>query len=145
MGVTLKARFKVRVQWADCDMAQVMYYPNYLRMFDSATHHLMEQAGKPIPGMIREYEIIGLPIVDTHAAFKLPCTWGDELEVESFIGEWRRKTFTVNHTIWKDGEAAVEGHEIRMWGLRRPDDPGKMMAGEIPDDFKAVFNGAGSS
>ena len=66
--MTLKARYKVRVQWADCDIARVVFYPNYFRMFDSATHHLMEQAGKPIPMMIRNDGIMGLPIVDAHAA-----------------------------------------------------------------------------
>ena len=137
--MTLKARYKVRVQWADCDIARVVFYPNYFRMFDSATHHLMEQAGKPIPMMIRNDGIMGLPIVDAHAAFRLPCTWEDRLEVESRIDEWRTKSFVVAHTIWKGEQIAVEGHEIRIWGLRHPDGSEKMMAGEAPADFKAVF------
>ena len=135
----LKARYEVRVQWGDCDMAQVVYYPGYFRMFDSASHHLMEQAGKPIPEMIRTDGIMGLPIVDAHAAFRLPCTWGDRLEVESRIGEWRNKSFVVKHTIWKGGDVAVEGHEIRIWGLCDPNDPQKSRAGVVPDDFKAAF------
>ena len=143
--MTLTARYRVRVQWSDCDMAQVVYYPHYFRMFDSATHHLMERAGKPIPAMIRDFGIMGLPIVDARAAFKAPCTWGDDLEVESHVAEWRRTSFVVEHTIWKGADTVVEGHEIRIWGLRRRGDPDTLMAGEIPAEFKSIFEPEESS
>ena len=38
-------RFTVRIEWADCDPAGIVYYPRYFAMFDTATHHLFEAAG----------------------------------------------------------------------------------------------------
>ena len=45
----------------------------------------------------------------------------------------------MTHNIWNDGAVAVEGTEIRIWGLFDPDDDTKLKAGEIPDDFRKMF------
>ena len=54
--------------------------------------------------------------------------------MESYISEFSNKTFTVAHNIW-NGAIAVEGREVRIWGLFDTDDT-KLKAGVIPVDFK---------
>lgn len=135
--MTRKARYQVRVQWGDCDAAQHMYYPNYFRLFDTSTHNLMEQAGYPLPDIFRDYEIMGMPIVDAQASFRTPCTWGDRLEVESRVSEWRNKSFVISHTVWKDDTVMAEGREIRICACPHPDDPERMVAGLMPPEIKS--------
>ena len=138
-----RARYQVRVQWGDCDGARIIFYPNYFKMFDTSTHHLFEQAGVPIPELMEKYDFIGMPLVDAHSSFKSPSRWGDRLEVESHVAEWRRKSFVVRHVIWNGDVAAAEGEETRVWAKRPPDQPDGLMAGEIPAELIARFEGIG--
>lgn len=132
-------RYQTRAEWADCDPLGQMFYPNYFRWFDIGTHTLLTAAGLPYEEIIEKYGLAGLPLVDAQASFRGRCRWTDDLEVESFISEFGRKSFTVTHNIWNDGAVAVEGKEVRIWGLFDPEDDTKLKAGEIPDDFKQVF------
>jgi len=89
--------------------------------------------------LIESRNIAGLPLVDAQASFRGRCRWTDDVEIESFISRFGSKSFTVTHNVWNDGEIAVEGTEIRIWGLFDPEDDTKLKAGVIPDDFKKTF------
>lgn len=112
-----------------------MFYPNYFRWFDIGTHTLLEAAGETYPAVVEKYGLAGLPLVDAQASFKGRCRWTDDVEIESFVSVWGRKSFTVTHNVWNGGKIAVEGKEVRIWGLFDPNDDTKLMAGEIPDAF----------
>jgi len=58
-------RRTVRIEWGDCDAAGIVFYPRYFAMFDASTHHLFEAAGWKKKELIREFAIIGTPMVDT--------------------------------------------------------------------------------
>jgi acyl-CoA thioesterase FadM len=47
--------YRQRVEFGDCDPAQVAYYPNFFLWLDRSTHALFETAGVPMqgPGEIR--------------------------------------------------------------------------------------------
>ncbi|MBM3486678.1 MAG: acyl-CoA thioesterase [Alphaproteobacteria bacterium] len=138
----LKTRLKTKVEWGDCDPAGQMFYPNYFRYVDAATHHLLETAGIGIPALMREFAIMGLPLVDAQLSFKARSRWGARIEVESTIVEWRRKTLVVGHRIWNGDVVAVEGREIRVWARTHPDDPERLQAGEIPAAVVARYEEA---
>lgn len=132
-------RYQTRAEWADCDPLGQTFYPNYFRWFDIGTHTLLDAAGHPYDVVIERYGLAGLPLVDAQASFRGRCRWTDDLEVESFVSRFGGKSFTVTHNIWNGGELAVEGKEVRIWGMFDPDDYTKLMGGEIPDDFKRIF------
>ena len=132
-------RYQTRAEWADCDPLGQTFYPNYFRWFDIGTHTLLDAAGHPYDGLIEKYALAGLPLVDAQASFRGRCRWTDNLEIESFISRFGSKSFTVTHNIWNGGDVAVEGKEVRIWGLFDPEDDTKLMAGEIPEDFKQIF------
>ena len=132
-------RYKTTAEWADCDPLGQMFYPNYFRWFDIGTHKLLAAGGEPYDELVAGRNIAGLPLVDAQASFKGRCRWTDDVEVESFISRFGGKSFTVTHNIWNDGVVAVEGTEIRIWGLFDPDDDTKLKAGQIPEDFKKTF------
>lgn len=115
-------RYQTRAEWADCDPLGQTFYPNYFRWFDIGTHTLLDAAGHPYDVVIERYGLAGLPLVDAQASFRGRCRWTDDLEVESFVSRFGGKSFTVTHNIWNGGELAVEGKEVRIWGMFDPDD-----------------------
>lgn len=131
-------RRTVRIEWADCDIAGIVFYPRYFEMFDTATHHLFERAGWKKRDLIREFDIVGYPMVDTGAKFLVPSTFGDDIVIETRIAEFNRSSFRVAHRVLKPGPegeiVAIEAHEVRVWVGRHPDDPSKMKSRPIPDE-----------
>lgn len=132
-------RRKVRIEWADCDAAGIVFYPNYFAMFDSSTHHLFEAAGWKKKDLIRDFEIVGYPMVDTRAKFMVPSSFGDDVIIETRVSEFRKSSFDVEHRLLKpmpDGTEvlAIEGFETRVWVGPHPEDSTKLKSRPIPEE-----------
>lgn len=126
------------VEFGDCDPAQIVFYPNFFRWMDAAALHFFRAAGVPA---WRDYEaqsgILGTPLVDATARFLRPATYGDVIDVESSIAEWRGRSFVLAHVIRRGETVLVEGREVRVFARRHPDDPARIQAVDIPDAFRA--------
>jgi 4-hydroxybenzoyl-CoA thioesterase len=138
----LTNRRTLRVEWAHCDPAKIVFYPQYLVWFDSCTAYLFESAGLPTTQLFERYGMVGMPLVDVRAQFILPSRWGDDLVAESGVSEWRRSSFVVRHRLLKPGDAlAVEGFETRVWAMPHPDDPQRIKAQPIPPEVIERLSG----
>ena len=125
----------LRVEWAHCDPAKIVFYPQYLVWFDSCTAYLFESVGLPTTQLFDRYGAVGMPLVDVRAQFMLPSRWGDDLIAESGVSEWRRSSFVVRHRLLKpDDVVAVEGFETRVWAMPHPDDSQRIKALPIPTE-----------
>jgi 4-hydroxybenzoyl-CoA thioesterase len=122
----------VRIEWGDCDPAGIVYFPRYFEIFDACTAGSFEAVGLPKPLLIGTYRIIGIPAVDVRAKFSLPCTFGDDVVIETQITDWGRSSFKVHHRLLKGDVTAVEGFEIRVWTGRDPDNPARLRGEKIP-------------
>jgi 4-hydroxybenzoyl-CoA thioesterase len=128
-------RRQLRIEWGQCDPAGIVFYPQYLMIFDSCTGELFARTGDSALKMREKFGIIGMPLVEAGARFLLPCRFDDEITVESEVGEWGRSSFTVRHRILKGGELAVEGFEKRVWASADPAKPGAIKAQKIPAEI----------
>jgi 4-hydroxybenzoyl-CoA thioesterase len=136
-------RRSVRVEWAHCDPAKIVFYPQYLIWFDSCTAWLFEAAGLPTTALFDDYKLVGMPLVDIRVQFLVPSRWGDDVVIESGVSEWRRSSFVVQHRLLKaDGALAVEGFETRVWAVPHPDDPQRIKTAPIPADVIARLSDA---
>lgn len=135
---------RVVIEWGDCDPAGIVHYPRYFAMFDASTAALFQRAlGMTKKAMLRHYDAVGFPMVDTRATFRAPCSFGDAVSIESEVSEFRRASFDVRHRLLRDdGALAVEGFETRVWVGRHPDKPDGIKALPIPEDLIARFGGA---
>ena len=62
----------VRIEWAHCDPAGIVFYPRYFEMFDTSTTTLFELAlGMTKFKFLQHYGFAGYPMVDTRAKFSL--------------------------------------------------------------------------
>ena len=139
-GMLVNSR-EVEIEWGDCDAAGIVFYPRYFAMFDASTAALFQRAlGMTKKAMLRHYDAVGFPMVDTRATFRVPCAFGDEVRIESTVTEFRRASFDVRHRLLRDDDAlAVEGFETRVWVGRHPDKPDGIKALPIPEDLIARF------
>jgi 4-hydroxybenzoyl-CoA thioesterase len=143
--VSFQATMTLTVGWGDCDPAGIVFYPNYFRWFDDAAWGLFAAGGLAMDTLAARYDMLGLPLADARASFRAPCRRGDRLEIVSRITAWHRKTLDIDHQVMNGGELAVEGREVRFWGLPHPDRPGRLKAGEIPAEVKAHFEARGQT
>ena len=134
----MESTYNLRVEWGDCDPARIVFYPHYFRWFDKGTHRLFEQAGAGMDQLLDTHGGL-LPIVDARASFTTPSRWGDELEITSWISEWKESSLMVSHRVLNSGQPAAEGHEIRVWVLPDSDQPGGLRSISIPQSLKSCF------
>jgi 4-hydroxybenzoyl-CoA thioesterase len=131
----------VRITWGDCDPAGIVYYPRYFEMFDESTVALFERAlGMTKYQSQKEFDFAGYPMVDTRAKFSIPNRYGDDVEIESMIAEFRRSSFDIQHRMLKNGALSVECSETRVWVGRDPADASKIKAIPIPQAVIDRFN-----
>jgi 4-hydroxybenzoyl-CoA thioesterase len=133
-------RHTFRIEWGQCDPAGIVFYPQFLNIFDTATGHLFTRTGFSASEMRARYGIVGMPLVEQGAKFHKPCRFDDEVTVESEAGEWGRASFVVKHRIIKGGDLAVEGFEKRVWAAADPENPGRIKAKAIPREVIACLS-----
>jgi len=129
----------ITVEWGDCDPAGIVFYPNYFRWFNQGAHALFGAAGMPFHEMIKEWGIAGVPMLNTQASFKAPTRFGDIITLTSQIDEWRNKSFTLKHEVYKGRRLCAEGRDIRAWVVHDAEAPNGIRAVTIPDVVKRRF------
>lgn len=136
----LKAVQRIRVEWAHCDPARIIFNPNYYIWMDQGGHGLMEAAGFPFAKLAAGPNFRGLPLVASSMEFFSPARLGDRLEMWSEVEKFGTKSMTLVHEFKRDGEVIARGREVRVWAGASPaDDPEKLVAVPIPDDVRLML------
>ena len=131
----------IRVQWGDCDPAGIVFYPRYFEWFDACTILLFEKAtGMTKIKMLEKHGGAGLALLEARAVFKVASHYGEDIEIESQVTEFRRSSFFVEHKVTKGDTLALEGFETRLWTVRDPDDNGRLKSGSLPAEVLAAFD-----
>ena len=137
------SRRQITVEWSQCDPAGIVFNSRFFELFDSSTWLLFQAAlGVPPHELATAFGIMGIPLVDVRASFLKPIKFGDLVDIDSKIAEFRRSSFDVEHRFSVNGKLAVEGGETRVWATRSRDNPEKIGAAPIPDNVIAKFGPA---
>ena len=135
---TLSNTRNVRIEWADCDPAGIVFYPRYFAMFDHSTTLLIERTlGMSKHQLQAAYAFVGYPMVESRARFLLPTRYGDDVVIETSLTGVRRSSFDLTHRLSLDGALAVEGFETRVWTVRDEARPGGLKSQPIPPQLVA--------
>jgi acyl-CoA thioester hydrolase len=119
------------VEWGETDAAGIVYYPNYFRWFDKATHQLFQSLGLSLKDLMGEGII--LPILSAHSDFKAPLYYDDPLTITSTIAEVKTRSIRIDHKVQCGDVLTGIGYEWRGWVLQRE---GRMQAVPIPDHVR---------
>jgi 4-hydroxybenzoyl-CoA thioesterase len=124
--------FRVDVQFGDCDPAGIVFFPNFSRWMDAASHDYFIQCGLPpwremeaLPGCI------GAPLLEIHSRFLVSATYGETLEIHTSTEEWRGKVFVQRHRIMRADTLICEFQATRALCVKRDD--GALKAVPVPD------------
>ena len=138
-----RSRITRHVDFADCDPAQLVFYPTFYQWFDRGAERLFRSVDlhwEKMIGADMEGELFaGVPLVETSARFLFPCRFGDVVEVESWIDEWAGRTFTMRHNVHNKDRIACEGREMRVWAVRDESRPAGIRAVPIPESILVKF------
>ena len=130
---------RLRIAFSDCDPAQIVFFANYFRWFDTASREFFTACGVPSWHDTRaERGIIGTPLVDAQASFRNSATYGEDIEIESWVEEWRGKSFVMRHLARRGDTVLCEGREVRVFAIQDPADPLRIKAVAIPEDIRAA-------
>jgi 4-hydroxybenzoyl-CoA thioesterase len=135
-------RVRIRVEFADCDPANIVFFANYFRWFDECTSALFRAAGIPLGELFKAHGVIGIPLVDARARFLIPSSYGDELVAESSVIEWNKSSFVISHKFMRDGELLVEGSETHVWAAAHPSRAGRMRSVPLPREVITKLSAA---
>jgi 4-hydroxybenzoyl-CoA thioesterase len=129
--------YRQRVEFGDCDPAAIVWFPNFFRWIDAASRHFFVECGvPPWHELERRIGVIGTPLVDTQARFVKSASYGDMLDIETSVAEWRDKSFVQTHRVLRGGELIMECTEVRVFAARR--EGGGIRAVAAPDEVKSL-------
>ena len=130
---------RLRVAFSDCDPAQIVFFANYFKWFDTSFAELMGACGVPSwRDTERDSGIIGTPLVDAQASFRNPATYGEDLDIESWVEAWNTKSFVMRHVARRGDTVIAEGREVRVFAVRDADEPLRIRAVEIPEEYREM-------
>jgi acyl-CoA thioester hydrolase len=99
-----------RVPYADTDQMRVVYYANYLTLFERARNELMRACGFTY----RELEAAGfaLPVLEAHVTYHAPATYDDLLEITAWCERFQGVRLTIRCEVRRDGTLLAEGYTV---------------------------------
>jgi len=129
--------YSLEVQFGDCDPAGIVFFPNFSRWMDAASHDYFIQCGlPPWRAMTALQDCIGPPMLELHTRYVNSASVGDRLDVYTSIEEWHRKVFIQNHRVLRGSTLICEGRATRALCVKQSD--GKLKAVIVPDFIRAA-------
>ena len=100
---------EIRIYYEDTDCGGVVYYANYLKYFERARTHYLEERGLSVAGLRDQ----GTQFVGVHAEldYRSPGRYGETLVIETTLAEASQASFTFAHVVRErtSGRLVVEG------------------------------------
>ncbi len=103
-------RIGYRVPYADTDMMGVVYYGNYLTLFERCRNEMMRAAGYPYARM--EAEGWMLPVVEAHVNYHAPAKYDDELTVAGWVVEARGVRVRIACAVLRGETVLADGYTV---------------------------------
>ena len=100
-----KITMEYRVPYADTDMMGVVYYANYLVMFERARNELMRACGYTYKEC--EAEGWGLPVTHAELDYRRSAKYDDLLEITAFVKMQKGVRIEIACEIRRKGEEEI--------------------------------------
>jgi acyl-CoA thioester hydrolase len=99
--------YEYRVIFGDTDQMGVVYYANYLRMFEGARAEYWRALGRSYKDL--EAAQIAMPVVEAHCRYRRPAMYEDLLAIETAVTEMRGASMRFEYAVRRNGEKLAEG------------------------------------
>ena len=88
---------EVRIYYEDTDCGGVVYYGNYLKYFERARTHYLEERGLSVSGLMQQGTVF--VVVHAEVDYRSPARYGDRLIVETVVSDLTAASLTFSHVI----------------------------------------------
>lgn len=99
----------IHIYYEDTDCGGVVYYANYLKYFERARTHHLEDHGISVASLQQQ----GTWFVVTHAEvhYRSPARYGETLQIQTTVSSTRKVSLTFHHRITElhSARLVVEG------------------------------------
>ena len=93
---------RVRVRYAETDRMGVVYYANYFVWFEVGRTEWLRETGSTYREMERDG--ISLPVIETHADYRRPARYDDDLEIQTTATLVSPVRIRFDYAVCRDGE-----------------------------------------
>ncbi len=100
-----KVTMEYRVPYADTDQMGVVYYANYLTLFERARNELMRATGFTYRRC--EEEGFMLPVTHAELDYKSPARYDDLLEVTAYVQSQKGVRLEIACEVRRQGEETI--------------------------------------
>ncbi|TET95668.1 MAG: acyl-CoA thioesterase [Desulfobacteraceae bacterium] len=99
-----------RVIYGDCDSMAIVYYANYLKLFEIGRTEFLRELGITY----RDVEGSGffLPTTEAYLKYVKPALYDDLLTIETMIGFVKRASSRFDYAICRGKDIVVQGYTI---------------------------------
>lgn len=131
---------EVRIYYEDTDCGGVVYYANYLKYFERARTHYLEEHGQSVSKLIQDGT--EFRVTKAELAYRSAAVHGETLDVETTVAANRRTSLTFSHVIRERASQrlVVEGSAtlvaVNSQGKIKRIPPPLLKALKLPTDFQ---------
>ena len=99
----------VRIYYEDTDCGGVVYYANYLKYFERARTHYLEERGLSVAALLKERT--QFMVVHADLDYRSAARYGETLTIDTALSEEGRASLKFSHVVREreTGRVVVEG------------------------------------
>ncbi|BBD06829.1 acyl-CoA thioesterase [Desulfovibrio ferrophilus] len=125
--------YQHRVSYGETDAMQVLYYAEYLHLFERSRSQFIREYGMSYNTV--EERGIFLPVREASARYRRPARYDDLLQVRVGISEWGRASMTFTYEVYDEARKVL--HTTGMTQHACMSTEGKPV--KVPDWLKELF------
>lgn len=87
----------IRIYYEDTDCGGVVYYANYLKYFERARTHYLEDRGFSVAELLKQGT--EFRVTHTEVRYRSAAKYGEDLQIDTQLSANRRISLTFSHVI----------------------------------------------
>jgi len=87
----------IQIYYEDTDCGGMVYYANYLKYFERARTHYLEERGLSVAGLLKEGTVF--VVVHAEVDYRSPAHYGDRLIIDTVVSDMTAASVTFSHVI----------------------------------------------
>lgn len=131
----METTYKYRVLYADTDAMGVVYYGNYLRIYEAARGDFLHKVGMPFSKMAEELNIV-CPVVNAEINYHKPAVLDEEIIVKTSIISLRGARMVFVQQIFNADDVLLNDIKVTVAFV----DMEKRKPVKYPDEFDKVLD-----
>ena len=88
---------EIRIYYEDTDCGGIVYYANYLKYFERARTHYLENRGLSVMELMKAGRVF--VVVRAEVEYRAPARYGETLDIETAVSEMSPAAITFSHVV----------------------------------------------